>query len=219
LSFNIPPVPAHVYVTAIRRLRVIAYNSLMNVLYVNGHPDMKSFHVAIRDHYLKGVDSTKHVVKVLDLGTLTFDPVLRSGYREHMPEDPVITESQKLVAWADHIIFTYPIWWGTPPSLLTGWIARTFTPGFAYNRTESFFKYVRRLTGKTSDLIVTSGTPRLLWMFTGNSGTAPFVRNLFMLTGIKKRKILTLSSMTLKSDTAARRQKFLEKVRKMAASL
>lgn len=188
------------------------------MLYVNGHPYAKSFHVAIRACYMNAVKAKGHAVEVLNLGELSFDPVLRYGYHERMPEDPVITESQRLVKWADHIVFAYPLWWGMPTSLFMGWVARVFTPGFSY-RMVSMTKTEHFLKGKTADVIITSRAPRFAWPFVGNSGAAPLTRNLFYLTGIKKRTITVLDLMSLKSDTPARREAFLKKVAKVAGSL
>lgn len=159
----------------------------MHILYIDGHPDPESFHAGIRDTYVTAARARGHEVKVLDLGTMKFDPVLRYGYRKRMPTDKVIDASQQDVSWADHLVFTYPLWWGTPPSLLMGWIARVFTPGFAYRMT-SMTKIERFLRGKTADIIITSRAPRVAWTFIGNSGAAPLTRNLFYLTGIKKTK-------------------------------
>lgn len=92
----------------------------MNILYINGHPYAKSFHAAIRDSYIKAAKEKGHTVKVLNLGELKFDPVLRYGYSERMPQDDDIDESQRLVKWADHLVFASPLWWGTPTSLLMG---------------------------------------------------------------------------------------------------
>ncbi len=190
----------------------------MNILYINGHPDAKSFNAAIQRAYVSGIDTDKHEVQVLALGELAFDPVLRFGYREFMPEDADITRSQELVTWADHIVFAYPLWWGAAPSLLTGWIARVFTPGFTYNS-----KGVRRVTqhlkGKTADIIITSRAPRLMWGIAGNSGAKPLTRNLFTLTGIKKRKLFVLDQMSLKKDTITRRERFLDGIKRASASL
>lgn len=188
----------------------------MKILYVNGHPYAKSFHAGIRDAYVAAAQG--HEIKVLDLGELEFDPILRYGYSERMAQDDVIDESQRLVKWADHIVFVYPLWWGVPTSLLMGWIDRVFTPGFSYRLT-SIIKPERMLKGKTADVIITSRAPRLGWFFVGNSGAAPFTRNLFYLTGIKKRKVLVLDLMSLKPDTPARREKFLQRVAKVAGSL
>ncbi len=187
---------------------------MSKILYINGHPYAGSFHAAIRDSYISGI-CKHHEVEVLNLGELKFDPVLRFGYSKKMPDDPVISRSQDLVKWADHIVFAYPLWWGVAPSLLTGWIDRVFTPGFAYN----FKGFQRHLKGKTADIIVTSRAARVTWALIGNSGTKPFTNNLFMLTGIKRRKVLSLDQMSLKKDTPQRRQKFLNKVAKRGAAL
>lgn len=187
----------------------------MKILYINGHPYTKSFHAAIRDEYVAAAKANGHTVEILNLGERTFDPVLRFGYSERMAQDDVIDESQRLVKEADHLVFAYPLWWGTPTSLLMGWIARVFTPGFSYHiisltRTERF------LAGKTADIIITSRAPRFAWPFVGNGGAAPLTKNLFYLTGIKKRKIIVLDFMSLKQDTLARREKFLKKVSRIA---
>lgn len=188
----------------------------MNILYVHSHPYAKSFHAAIRDSYVAAAKKAGHTVEVINLGELSFDPVLRFGYSEYMSPDDAIDRSQQLVKWADHIVFAYPLWWGGPPSLLTGWIARVFTPGFSYH-THGLLTSERLLTGTSADIIITSRTPRFLWPFTGNIGAALLTHNLFVLTGIKKRHIAVLDNMSLRADTPQRREKFLQKVFRMAS--
>ena len=183
----------------------------MNVLYVNSHPYSKSFHAAIRDSYIESARAHGHTVEVLNLGELSFDPVLRYGYSEFMSQDDEIDRSQELVKWADYIVFAYPLWWGVPPSLMMGWMTRVFSPGFAYH-TPSLLKRERFLLGKTADIIITSRAPRILWSVVGNAGATPLTRNLFPLTGIKRRRTIVLDFMNLKTDTEARRKKFLKKV-------
>lgn len=189
----------------------------MNILYVNGHPYDKSFNAAIMKSYTDAINTQKHTVKTLELGKLSFDPVLRYGYSEFMDEDKDIKKSQELILWADHIVFSYPIWWGMMPSLLSGWIARTFVPRQSYHFT-GIVSVEKLLKGKTSDIIVTARAPIIAWPYLNNA-TNPLTRNLFFLTGIKKRKILRHDWMTLKPDTQARREKFLAKVARVAASL
>ena len=189
----------------------------MNILYINGHPYEKSFHKAIEKHYLDGIDKTKHKVKVLHLGQMEFDPVLRFGYSEFMPEDEEIKKSQELISWADHMVFAYPIWWGQMPSLISGWIARVFTPGHSY-KMHGLFKSDKLLKGRTADIITTSRMPNSISSFS-NSSTKPLVNNLFVLTGIKTRKKANLGGMHLKNDTENRRISFLKKVKNLANSL
>lgn len=190
----------------------------MNILYINGHPYKKSFHHTIQKTYVSSIDRSKHTIKVLELGELSFDPVLRGGYSERMPEDKVVLKSQELVKWADHIIFTYPIWWGMMPSLMSGWIARVFTPGVMY-RITGLMSADRMLKGRTADLIITTRLPKLLSFTQANMSTNVMKTNLFFWTGLKHRKTLSIDLMTLRWDSQKRRNKFLHKVQKYAASL
>ena len=92
----------------------------MNILVINGHPDKKSFSTAIFNKVIDNLDNEKHEIETLNLADMKFDPVLRFGYRERMEEDAEITRSQELIQWADHLIFIYPIWWISMPSLMKG---------------------------------------------------------------------------------------------------
>ena len=94
----------------------------MNILVVNGHPDKESFCEAIFNSYVDNIDRDKHDIETLKLNDIDFDPVLRYGYRKRMEKDENISRSQELLLWADHIVFVYPIWWSSMPSLLKGWI-------------------------------------------------------------------------------------------------
>ena len=194
------------------------YNGDMNILYVNGHPYAKSYNAAIEKSYIDGIDKQKHTVKRLDLGKLQFDPVLRYGYHEFMPEDKDIKKSQGLILWADHIVFAYPMWWGMMPSLMSGWIARVFVPRHSY-RVLGMFKFEQLLKGKTADIIITARAPRFSWIYGMNSAQKPLTRNLFMYTGIKKRKLIVLDWMDLPKDTEDRRKNFLQKVAKISSAL
>lgn len=189
----------------------------MNILYINGHPDAKSLHSAIEKTYIDAI-SSEHTVKVLALGKEKFDPVLRFGYGRHMPEDAFITKSQELVFWADHIVFAFPVWWGDAPALLKGWIERVFTPGLTY----SFegIKVAQLLKGKTADVIMTSrGIKPISWIV-GNFGLRILVQNLFLLTGIRKKKVIRLGGIGFLpfTDSRKRREAFLKRVARRAAS-
>ena len=105
----------------------------MKILVINGHPDKESYCQAIFQTIVETIDSNRHELKVINLNEEDFDPVLRYGYRKRMEEDPFILRSQEWIQWADHLIFVYPIWWSSMPSLMKGWIDRVFTPGIAYS--------------------------------------------------------------------------------------
>lgn len=103
----------------------------MKILVINGHPDKESYCQAIFQTIVSNLDTSRHEIITINLNEEDFDPVLRYGYRKRMEEDPFILRSQEWIQWADHLIFVYPIWWSSMPSLMKGWIDRVFTPGIA----------------------------------------------------------------------------------------
>lgn len=207
----------------------------MNILVVSGHPDTRSFHAAITQAYLAGLAETSHAVEVIDLATAEFDPVLRFGYRERMPEDPFIARSQELLLWADHLVFIYPVWWSSMPSVLKGWVDRVFTPGVAYssNARGNFLvnfvtgrQFKKLLKGKTAEIIVTSQGPTWWYpLFSGpmsvpdSYGVAVLKSAVLNHCGVKTKKVMALGNMRREKNTPEMREKFLEKVWQRAAAL
>jgi putative NADPH-quinone reductase len=90
------------------------------VLAVPDHPDPQSFNAAIFRAYVEAARGTGHEVRELELGALTFDPVLRFGYHARMAPDPIMEHSQDSILWAGHIALVLPVWWSQMPALLKG---------------------------------------------------------------------------------------------------
>ncbi|GFH42170.1 NAD(P)H dehydrogenase (quinone) [Lactococcus hodotermopsidis] len=207
----------------------------MKILIINGHPDEKSFSSAIFDAVVKNLDTDKHEIETLELAKMTFDPVLRLGYRQHMPEDLAIEKSQALIQWAEHFIFIYPIWWSSMPSLMTGWIERVFTPRLAYSANQkghfllNFMlgrQFKKLLTGKTADIIATSMAPSFWYrLFSGvisvpdSYGIASLKNAVLTHCGVKTKKIMILGNMGREVNTLQKRQNFLTKVSRYARKL
>lgn len=200
----------------------------MNILVINGHPDEEGYGTAIFKRYLGGIDTQKHTVESIDLATADFDPVLRFGYRKHMEEDAFIQNSQRLLLWADHLVFIYPIWWSALPSVLKGWIDRVFTPRVAYssNQKGSFLwnyltgrQFVKRLKGKTADIITTAMAPSWWYrLFSGpisvpdSYGIAVLKNAVLGHCGVKTKRIMTLGDMGRGANTTEKRAAFLQRV-------
>ena len=207
----------------------------MNILVINGHPDKKSFSTAIFNKVIDNLDNKKHEIETLNLADMKFDPVLRFGYRERMEEDAEITRSQELIQWADHLIFIYPIWWSSMPSLMKGWIDRVFTPGVAYSSNHKGIfilnfitgqQFKKLLKGKTADIITTSQGPSWWYkIFSGiisvpdSYGVAVLKNAVLNHCGIKTRKVMNLGDMNREPNTLEVREIFLEKVAKHASKI
>lgn len=125
----------------------------MNIFVVYAHPEPKSFNGAMKEAAVAALTEAGHSVTVSDLYAMNFDPVLRPAqfaqrlHPDHfkalheqkhaaeagaLPAD-VAAEIEKLKA-ADLIIFQFPLWWGSMPAILKGYIDRVFALGAVYGR-------------------------------------------------------------------------------------
>lgn len=147
-----------------------------NILIINGNPNKKSLTSAICESFAKGARESGNKVKVLYLCDLKFNPVLKGDYSKDTSLEPDLKKSQKLILWANHIVFAYPIWWHTMPALMKGWLDKTFLPSFGFKYEQGKRKPTGLLKGRTAELIKTSGGPwwihglpgptdNLLWKF------------------------------------------------------
>ena len=77
---------------------------------------------------MQGAGESGAEVRKLVLAEMEFDLNLSAGYKGKQPLEPDLQEAQELIAWADHLVFVYPNWWGGMPALLKGFIDRVFLP-------------------------------------------------------------------------------------------
>lgn len=136
----------------------------MRTLIILGHPDKKSFSANLADAYEKGAKEKGGDVMRINLIDLKFDPILRNGYNRIQNLEPDLVEAQRLIKWANHLVFVFPVWWSAPPALLKGFIDRVFLPGFAFKYREHSSMWDKLLTGKSSRLIITSDAP-VAWLY------------------------------------------------------
>jgi NAD(P)H dehydrogenase (quinone) len=133
------------------------------ILVILGHPSDNSFCRALADSYAKGAETAGHEVQRISLGSLSFDPVLHDGYAKIQDLEPDIVTAQSAISWAQHLVFVYPIWWGSIPALLKGFIDRVFLPGFAFRYRDGSVFWDRLLIGRSAHLLVTMDSPP--WYF------------------------------------------------------
>lgn len=123
----------------------------MNVLIVFAHPEPQSLNGALKDSSVKILEENGHKVQISDLYKKKFKAVadkddflvLKNPERFNYISEQYhalnrntftadIVEEQKLVTWADLIIFQFPMWWTDAPAILKGWFDRVFSYSFAY---------------------------------------------------------------------------------------
>lgn len=136
----------------------------MRTLIILGHPDKNSFSGHLCDAYEKGANEKGGEVVRINLIDLDFDPILRGGYNRIQTLEPDLIEAQRLIKWANHLVFVFPVWWSAPPALLKGFIDRVFLPGFAFKQRENSSMWDKLLMGKSARLIITSDAP-VAWLY------------------------------------------------------
>lgn len=130
-----------------------------NVLVVLGHPSNISYSAALADAYAQSAEAAGHSVRMMRLADLRFDATLHGSNPHHQALEPDLLAAQESIAWADHIAWVFPVWWGGVPALLKGFLDRTLTSGWAYKFNKSSPYPEKLLKGRTAHLLVLMDTP------------------------------------------------------------
>jgi putative NADPH-quinone reductase len=185
-----------------------------NILVINGHPDPDSFNAALTNAYLRGIELSNGICETLTIRELNFDPNLHFGYRKRTELEPDLEKAQSLIKSSDHLVWIYPVWWGSVPALMKGFIDRVFLPGFAFKKRENSVWWDRYLTGKTARLICTMDTPPwYYWLRYGSPSHKAMKQMTLQYVGIKKVKITSIGPIRLSKESF--REKWLKKVGKL----
>jgi putative NADPH-quinone reductase len=160
---------------------------MKNITVVDGHPDPSRSRLthALVDRYVEKAKATGLKVRRIDIARIEY-PVLRSTsefYNTPTPEP--LRQAQADIAWADHIVFFYPLWHGNMPALLKAFIEQIFRPGFAvaYGGKQRFPKPLFK--GKSAHVVVTMGMPAFVYRaFFGAYGVKSFERSVLAFCGI-----------------------------------
>ena len=154
---------------------------------IQGHPDFTTRHLlhALAEAYAEGAAAGGHEVRHIEVAQLDF-PLLRTQADfETGAVPPALAEPQAHMRWANHWVFFFPLWHGTMPALLKGFLEHIFRPGFAMGYVTVALPK-RLLAGRSARIVVTMGMPALMyrWYF-GAYGVRGFERSMLGFAGIK----------------------------------
>ena len=152
---------------------------------VQGHPDPSAGRLnrALAERYAEAAIAGGGEVRYVDVASLDF-PLLRKPedfYNGKAPD--AIRAAQEDIAWADHLVFFYPLWMGDVPSLLKAFIEQTFRPGFAMAYGARLPKGLLR--GKSARLVVTMGMPAFFYSTMFGAHTVKAITLNLQMCGIK----------------------------------
>ena len=160
---------------------------IKRIAIIQGHPDATARHFchALADEYAKGAEDGGHDVMRIEVAALDF-PLLRTkqDFEQGRPPE-AIKRAQDAVAWADHLVIIYPLWLGSMPALLKGFLEQLLRPGFAFEYAPSGGVAKKLLTGKSARIVVTMGMPAFVyrWVFFAHS-LKSLTRNMLRFCGI-----------------------------------
>lgn len=159
------------------------------ILVIVGHPDPEPKRLcrALAASYAEGARSAGHDVRLIDIATLDF-PLLRTmDSFSHQAMPVTLEDASQAIKDAEHIVFVFPLWLGTMPALLKGFLEQVVRPGVAFAYPEpgkaGFPKSL--LKGRSARMVVTMGTPAFLYrLWYLGHGLACMRRNILNFVGI-----------------------------------
>jgi len=182
------------------------------ILVILGHPYKKSYCNAIVDAYAEGAEQAGAKVQKIYLGDLKFNPVLKWGFAKIQPLEPDLKKAQKIIKWADHLVWVYPNWWSTMPALMKGFIDRTFIPGFGYKFKANHKGWDKYFTKKSAHLIVTMMAPKIIYtLFFKAPGINQLKKGILGFCGVKPVKTTIISNVEQMGNK--KRKKWLDKIK------
>lgn len=187
---------------------------MKKILIINGHPDKESFNFALAEAYKKGAKQSNVEIKEINIRELNFNPNLQFGYRKRTELEPDLLEAQDKLKWADHLVWIHPVWWGSVPAIMKGFLDRILLPGFAFNKRENSLWWDKYFIGKTARIICTLDQPAWYykWIY-GNPSHNAMKKVTLEYIGVKKVRITAIGPIRLSKEEF--RANWLRKVEKL----
>lgn len=190
-------------------------SSSKRIVLFSGHPDAGSHRLnhALLDAYAQGAQEAGHELRRIDVATLDF-PLLRSQDDwEYGSVPPALEQAQSDIAWAEHLVFFFPLWLGDMPALLKGFLEQVARPGFAFHREEGN-PFKKALGGRSARVVVTMGMPALVYrVYFRSHSTKLLERNILGFVGIAPIHVTLIGMVDKLGEEGV--NKWLSRMRKL----
>ena len=191
--------------------------SAKKILIIQGHPDAESFNFALSEAYKKGALAAGAEVKEIIVADLQFNVSLQFGYRKRTELEPDLIDAQEKIKWADHIVWVYPVWWGSIPAILKGFLDRVFLPGFAFQKRENSVWWDKLLINKSARIICTMDQPAwYYWLVFSEPSTKMMKKTTLEFCGIKPVRVTSIGPLRLSKEQF--RTDWLKKVEQLGCN-
>lgn len=186
---------------------------------IEGHPRPGSLSDALAEAYRRGARRAGAELRSLRLRELDFARDVTAVPIAAQRQEPDVERARRDIAWAQHLVFVFPTWWGGMPALAKAFIDRVFMPGFAFEETEESISGFRGLLGgRTAQIVTTMDTPAAIYRLAyGRPGHNALGKAILGFCGVAPTRISSFGPV--RSATQAERQAWLRRVEADAAAL
>ncbi|MBV9835891.1 MAG: NAD(P)H-dependent oxidoreductase [Alphaproteobacteria bacterium] len=132
---------------------------MTHIAVIVGHARRNTYCEALAAAYRQGAEAAGHTVDYFVLSKMSFDPILHDGFKSMQALEPDLQAAQDAIGRADHLVLVFPLWMGTLPAILKGFLERILQPGFAMEPDAHDAGFKPLLRGKSARVIITMATP------------------------------------------------------------
>jgi NAD(P)H dehydrogenase (quinone) len=172
---------------------------MRKLLIIYAHPDTDGYNKEILKNTLDVFKNKKIDYKLLDLYKINYNPILD---KEEIPLKGGLPLKETIKIQKDikerDLIFIYPIWWGTMPAILKGFMDRVFSAGFAYKYVNGIPRGL--LKGKKALVLSTSGAPNIYNWITCKRATKGLTKNILSFCAVKSKAYIFGNALNIDKD-------------------
>jgi NAD(P)H dehydrogenase (quinone) len=158
---------------------------MTRIAIIVGHPRTATFCEALGQAYRTGARAGGHEVSIFVTSKMTFDPILHEGFERVQELEPDLQVAHDAILAADHLVFIFPLWLGTLPAVLKGFLERVLQPDLVDAAKQG--RFLPLFKGKSARIIVTMGMPGFVyrWWY-GAHAVKILKRNILRFLGAGK---------------------------------
>ena len=182
---------------------------MAKIAIIVGHARTDSFCEALANAYAEGAKAGGHEVELFVTSRMKFDPILHFGYEKEQPLEPDLKAAHDAIFAAEHLVFVFPLWMGTLPAILKGFLERILISGNVATMKQG--KFIKPLKGKSARIVMTMGMPGIVyrWYF-GAHSLKMLKRNILKFVGISPVRSTIFGY--IEGVSAEKRQSWLEQM-------
>ncbi len=156
---------------------------MARIAVVVGHARTGTYCEALGESYARGAEAGGHQANLFITSRMTFDPILHTGFERVQPLEPDLQAAHDAMIAADHLVFIFPLWLGTMPAILKGFLERVMQPDLVGLSKQG--RFPRILKGKSARIVITMGMPGFVyrWFF-GAHALKMLKRNILGFVGV-----------------------------------